>query len=304
MSQEPLQFPPPRQRGISLLSVAIVALAAITSVAIWRASASAVNLGLVIFVLIAALAFFPLPFLSYWLYALMRASYSLDRDKLTLSWGLRLEQIPVSDVEWVRPVSALAGELPLPAIHLPGAILGTRRHPDLGAIEFMASETGPLLLVATERKIIAISPENASGFMENMQHAIEMGSLTPASPQSMYVSFVVVQAWQSLLARYLWLAGIFLNAGLLVWVGTLVPGLRRVPLGFLPGGAARSTVPAVGLILLPILSLLFFAAGWVAGLFFYRRKDQQVLAQVIWAGGVFASLLFLVAVMFALTTPV
>ncbi len=304
MSPDSLLFPPPRQRGVTLLTGLILALSAIMAVAIWRASISAVNLTLVLFALVASLAFFPIPFLAYWLYALTRASYSLDRDKLTLSWGLRVEQIPVSDVEWVRPVSGLSSGLPLPVVRLPGAILGTRRHPDLGAVEFIASEVSSLLLVATARKVIAISPQDTAGFMENMQHTIEMGSLTPAAAQSVYVSFVVVQAWQSLLARYLWLAGIFLNAGLLVWVGLMVPALRRAPLGFLPSGAPRSTVPGVGLILLPILSVLSFAAGWVAGLFFYRRKDQQALAQVVWASGVFSSLLFLIAVMFALTTPV
>jgi len=289
---------------ISFWWILILALAAVTAVAIWRASLSEVNLGLVIYALVAAAAFFPLPFLAYWLYALLRAGYSLDRDKLTLSWGLRVEQIPVSEVEWVRPAGSLPGGLALPVIHLPGSILGVRRQPDLGPVEFLASEAGPLLLIATSHRVIAISPQDVNGFLANMQHAIEMGSLTPAAAQSVYVSFVVVQAWQSLLARYLWLAGIFLNTGLLLWVGLMVPGLKRVPLGFLPSGAPRTTLPGVGLILLPLLSLLFFAAGWVAGLFFYRRKEQQTLAHIVWASGVFASLLFLVAVMFALTTPV
>ena len=237
MSPEVLQFLPPRQRGITVQASLILALAAVTAVAIWRASISAVNLNLVIYALVATAAFFPLPFLTYWLYALLRASYSLDRDKLTLSWGLRVEQIPVSEVEWVRPASSLPGGLVLPVIHLPGSILGIRRQADLGPVEFLAAEAGSLLLVATAHQVIAISPQDAAGFMENMQHAIEMGSLTPAAAQSEYVSFVVVQAWQSLLARYLWLAGIFLNTGLLLWVGLMVPALKRVPLGFLPSGA-------------------------------------------------------------------
>jgi len=301
---DPLVFSPPRQRGVTVQTSLILALAAITAVATWRASLAPIGPSLAVFILVAGLAFFPIPFLSYWLYALTRATYSLDRDKLVLSWGLRVEQIPVSDVEWVRPVSGLAGSIPLPAVHLPGAVLGTRRHPDLGAVEFLASDEHALLLVATEKHIFAISPENAAGFMENIQHTIELGSLTPAAPQSVYPTFVVVEAWNSLLARYLWLAGLFLNVGLLVWVSLTIPALTRVPLGFLPGGTPGEAVPAVGLILLPILSIALFAGGWLAGLFFYRRPDQQVLAQAVWAGGVFATLLFLLAVMFLLTTPV
>jgi hypothetical protein len=300
----PLAFPPARQRGITIQTGLVLAFSAITAVAIWRASLTPIGPALAVYVLVAAVAFFPIPFLAYWLYALTRANYSLDRDKLVLSWGLRVEQIPISDVEWVRPVSGLPGAIPLPAVRLPGAVLGTRRHPDLGPVEFLASDVRSMLLVSTEKHIFAISPEDATGFMENIQHTIEMGSLTPAAAESIYLSFVVVQAWESLLARYLWLAGLFLNAGLLVWVSLTIPALGKVALGFLPSGLPGEGVPGVGLILLPILSIALFAAGWAAGLFFYRRQDQRVLAQIVWAGGVFTSLLFLVAAMFLLITPV
>jgi hypothetical protein len=59
----------------------------------------------------------------------------------------------------------------------------------------------------------------------------------------------------------------------------------------------------VGLILLPIVSISVFLLGWIAGLFFYRRPDQRPLAHIVWAGGLFSTLLFLVAVMFILITP-
>jgi hypothetical protein len=299
-----ISFPPDRQRGLVLQTTLLLAFAAITTVGIWRASLSSINLTLVIFILLAAVAFVPLPFLAYWLYALARANYRLDRDQLILSWGLRIEQIPISDIEWVRPATTMGKSLRLPFLALPGAILGIRRHADLGAIEFLASEVKSLLLVATAKQVFAISPEDVSGFMESVQHAIEMGSLTPASPQSVYPSFVVVQAWQSPLVRYLWLAGIFLNLGLLVWVSLMIPNLRQVPLGFLASGQPSPPVPGVGLILLPAISIGLFMLGWAAGLFFYRNRDRRVLAEIVWGGGVVSAFLFLLAVMFAITTPV
>lgn len=299
-----LSFPPERQRGLALQITLLLAFSAVTALAIWRASITAIGLTLAIYIIVAALAFFPLPFLAYWLYALTRANYRLDRDQLILSWGLRLEQIPISDIEWVRPASTMGRSLPLPLLALPGSVLGTRRHAELGTIEFLASEVKSLLLVATAKQVFAISPEDAAGFMESTQHAIEMGSLTPASPQSVYPSFVVVQAWESPLARYLWLAGIFLNLGLLVWVSLMIPGLRQVPLGFLASGAPSPAVPGVGLILLPALSIGLFVFGWVAGLFFYRSRERRILAEIVWGGGVLCSFLFLLAVMFVITTPI
>jgi hypothetical protein len=198
-------YPPPR-KGLTL-QVTFIILASLT-VLVFAILASREPIGFrfTIYILVAALAFFPLPFLVYWLYSLFRANYSLDREKLTLSWGLRVEQIPVAEVEWVRPVEAQATPLALPFFHLPGAISGVRHHPDLGQVEFLASDSKTLLLVATNRRVFAISPLNTAGFMQDIQHAIELGSLSPAAPKSVYPTFVVVQAWESMLARYLWLA--------------------------------------------------------------------------------------------------
>jgi hypothetical protein len=295
-------FPPPR-RGLTLLAALIIVLATLAALFAVLASQEPIGFRFTIYILVAAIAFFPLPFLAYRLYSLNRANYSLDRENLTLTWGLRVEQIPVSEVEWVRPLEALASPLRLP-IQLPGTITGFRRHPDLGPVEFLASDAKALLLVATSRRVFVISPQDTTGFMQSIQHAIEMGSLSPAAPQSEYLTFVVVQAWESMLARYLWLAGLFLNIGLLAWVTLLIPSLGHIPLGFLPSGAAGEPVPAAGLILLPVVSLFFYIIGWVAGLTFYRRPGHRPLAHIVWASGVFSTLLFLVAVMFIVTTPV
>jgi hypothetical protein len=293
-----LDFPPPRQRGFSIHATFIIALAMITGVAAWLATNEPIGLRFTVYILVAGLAFAPLPVLVYRLYSLQRGSYRLDRDKLNIIWGLRVEQIPVSDIEWVRPLSALAGHLPLPVLWLPGSILGHRRSPDLGPVEFIASEANALLLVATRSRVIAISPADPARFVENLQNAMEMGSLSPALAESVYPSFVVGEAWQSLLARYLWLAGLFLNVGLLTWVSLLTPTLGPIPMGFLPSGAAGERVAGVTLILLPIVSLLLFAAGWVLGLALYRRVDQRPLSHILWASSVVSTVLFLVAVLF------
>jgi hypothetical protein len=245
-----------------------------------------------------------LPLLAYRLYALNRSYYSLDRDRLTLKWGLRIEQIPISDIEWIRPMAALAGSLPQPFLALPGSVLGVRRHTDLGLVEYLASDPNDLLLIAASGKVFAISPEDPTLFMEDVQRAIEMGSLTPVVSRSVYPSFVVSQAWDSLLARFLWLAGLFLNIGLLAWVSLMEPSLDKVSLGFLPSGQPRPPSPGLWIMLLPVVSLVFFLAGWIAGLLIYRRPDHRPMAFILWASGVLSSFLFLLAVLFILTTPV
>jgi hypothetical protein len=295
---------PPSRRGLTLQVSLIILATVVVAVFAILASQEPIGFRFTIYILVAGLAFFPLPFLAYWSYSLYRANYSLDRDKLTINWGLRQEQIPVSEVEWVRPIEAQASRVALPIIHLPGAIIGVRSHPDLGKVEFLASDSKNLLLVATSSRVFAISPQDIKGFLEDIQHAIEMGSLTPAAPHSVFPTFILGQAWESLLARYLWLAGLFLNVGLFGWVTILIPTLRQIPLGFLPSGAVGDPVPAAGFILLPGVSLFFTLIGWVAGLTFYRRTDRHLLAYIVWASGVVSTLLFLVAVMFIVSTPV
>jgi hypothetical protein len=186
----------------------------------------------------------------------------------------------------------------MPFFRLPGSLLGLRRHPDLGPVEFLASEEKSLLLVATSRQVFAISPEATTAFLQDLQHAIELGSLSPALPQSVYPSFVVAQAWDSALARYLWLAGFFVNIGLLAWVSLMAPALGHVSLGFLASGAARPPSPGLALILLPVVSLLFYLAGWGAGLMIYRTEARRPMAFILWTSGLVSSLLFLLAVHF------
>jgi hypothetical protein len=299
----PADFPPPRRRGrnVHILLILMLAVIVVTlAVLAYRQPLGLLFTGLVV---LAVLIFIPIPILVYRLYSLSRANYSLDRDQLTLTWGLRVEQIPVSDIEWVRPLSAMTRPFPMPFIRLPGSLLGLRRHPDLGPIEFLASEEQSLLLVATSRQIFAISPDATADFLQDIQHAIEMGSLSPALPKSVYPSFVVVQAWDSALARYLWLAGFFVNIGLLAWVSLMAPSLGHVSLGFMPSGAARPPSPGLALILLPVVSILFYLVGWGTGLMIYRREDRRPMAFILWASGLVSSLLFMLAVLFIVITP-
>lgn len=300
----PADFPPPRQRGMTIHIILILVLVAILVGLGFLIYRQPIGLVFTIYVVIGVLALIAVPILAYRLYALGRANYILDREKLTLSWGLRVEQIPISEIEWVRPLAALVGPFPLPFFHLPGSVLGFRRHPDLGQVEFLASDSKSLLIVATSDKVFAISPRDPVLFLQDVQRAIEMGSLSPAVAHSVYPSFVVAQAWDSWLARFLWLAGLFLNVGLLAWVSLMAPSLGNVSLGFLPSGLPRAPAPGLDLVLLPIVSIIFFFVGWMTGLVIYRRPGHRTMAVVIWAGGVVSSFLFLIAVLFIVTTPV
>ena len=297
-------FPPAKQFGLVLHMLLILILA---SASIWGfASLTNAQVGpmFVTYLLVGILAFAPIPFLGYRAYALFKADYYIDRDSLAILWGLRVEDIPLTDIEWVRPASDLTNPLSLPPLRLPGSVLGTRRHPDLGAVEFIAASARNLILIATSKHVFAISPRDAASLVRTFARATELGSLTPTEAKSVYPSFVITQAWESPLARFLWMTGLLLNLGLVGWVGFLIPSLSQVSFGFDAFGVLNETVPSVQLILLPLISGLLFFTGLLTGLYLYRWDRERPLAFIIWLSSTLCAVLFLVAILFLVTTPV
>ena len=297
-------FLPPRQRGLIVLGILLTLLAGIFAWSSWNASQAEVGPAFLLEILLTLTVALPLPIIAYRTYALIRANYHLGRDKLIFSWGLRIEEIPLTDIEWVRPATDLTFPLRLPPFRLPGSILGLRRHPDLGTVEFLASDVETLLLVATAKRVFAISPADPRRFAREFQLATELGSLSSAPAISTYPSFIVAEAWKSLLTRYLWLSGLLLNIGLLAWTSILIPGLESITLGFKATGVPHGPFPPVQLMLLPFISFALYVLGWIAGLYFYRWEEQRILAFIIWASGTLTGILFLIAVLFAITTPI
>jgi len=297
-------FPPPKRRGLIIHGVVILVLTALAVAGFITLSRSEVGLTFLISLLVALASFAPIPFFVYRAYSLLHADYHLDRDSLAIKWGLRVEDIPLTDIEFIRSSDDLTTPLPLPSLPMPGGLIGMRRHPDLGVVEFLAADSKKLLLVATAKRVFVISPENPAALTQTFARATEMGSLTPTESKSVYPSFVVTQAWASGVARYLWLTTLFLNLGLFVWTSLVIPTIPRVALGPQFAGSELATVPSSQLIIFPVASLLLSVVGWVAGLYFYRWEKERPLAFIVWGSSMVMSLFFLIAVLFIVTTPV
>ena len=297
-------FPPSKRFGLILHGVILLVLGGVSGYGFLNLTRAEVGPSFVVYLLMALLAFAPIPLFGYRAYALLRADYYIDRDSLAMLWGLRVEDIPLTDIEWVRPASDLTRPLALPRFRLPGSVLGTRRHPDLGLVEFIASSSRNLILIATAKRIFAISPRDTAALVRTFARATELGSLMPAEPKSVYPSFIVTQAWESPPARFLWMSGFLLNLGLVAWVGILIPSLTQVPFGFNAFGVPNDVTPSARLILLPLISALMFFTGLATGLYFYRWEKTRPLSFIIWISGTICALLFLVAVLFLVTTPI
>ncbi len=293
-------FAPDRRQGHWFHLAALAACGLVGLGGLWQAGQANIGPVFLLYLLPALAAFVLAPALAYRYYELQNASYTLEREGVQLRWGLRYEVIPMESVLWVRSASELGVGLPLPRLRWPGAVVGQRYLAGAGEVEFMASRTRNLIVIATPGRGYAISPEDPQAFLAAFQRCIEMGSLAPLAARSVYPSYLLGRVWAARLGRGLILAGAGLSLGLLVWVSLAIPGRVQVRLGFTPFGGPGDTVPAVRLLLLPVLNTFFFLADLFLGLYFFRREESQPYAYVVWASAALTALLFLLAVGFIL----
>lgn len=293
--QNPQIFFPDRKQGIILHGILLVILVILMGMALWAATGWAEGSYFVIFMILIILLTALIPFVLYRGYALINARYILERDGLRIRWGLRTEDIPLTDIEWLRRANESGYSIPTPVLAWSGAILGEKHSDSLGTIEFIASDIEKVILVATRAKVYAISPQNPRDFELAFQRTFEMGSLYPIKSLSTRPAAFVQQVLQDKFAKYL----VPLNIGLtmLLWLvsGFIIANHTQLPLGFSPQGQSLELVSSQQLLLIPILGLFVLVMNMILGLFFFRRIEYFQISYLLWSGGVITPILLLVS---------
>ena len=227
MNEEQIFLPPKRSGWIFHAGIIFLSLS-LGLLSLWMILRIGFQPQAIIFVLIALFSLVLIPILVYRIYALANAYYALERDGIYIHWGLRIEEIPMVQVEWVTPASELEVKLPMPWITIPGSILGVRKFPDGTPIEYMASSAKNLVLIKTGQKIFGISPKEADRFLDSFQRVIEMGSISPIQARSVYPTFLFARVWADRFARILIILSILLNTAIWVFVSVITDVEKRV----------------------------------------------------------------------------
>jgi hypothetical protein len=293
-------FRPPRRTGIILHGVAALILAVVGGLGMWKASVSESGSTFLIYLLGALLAIAFLPGLLYRIYGLEQARYILARDGISLYWGLRREEIPISSVTWVGSADQNRMVLSKPFFRLPGAVLGVKTQADGKPVEFLAAREINLVVIVTSERIFAISPANEAEFLNTYRKLSEFGSLASIQSTSFYPTLLLSRSWADLPARILLITSAILALALIVWVSLSIPNHPMTALRLNSDGSPVELVPGIRLLLLPVLNTFFFIADLLLGLFFYRKTDTQSLGYLMWASSVLTSLLFSGALYFIL----
>ena len=294
MSESTVFFPA-RKTGLALHISLGLLLAGGGGALLWLAFQQAGGGLLVLFLFGALILLAILPFIIYRAYALMHASYTIERDGLSIRWGLRREDIPLTEMQWVRPIDELGTGIKPPAYSMPGAYLGSIEHDDLGKVEFMASDYRSLVVIESINHVIALSPENPEAFIRTFNRALEMGSITPIEPFSAQPAEFVQQVFSQRFARITLISGFILTLVLIALVSALIPTRQILSMGVDAAGQPLEPVSANRLLILPLLGSFALILNVVVGLFFFRQQQQKPAAYTIWAVGVITPLLLIIA---------
>ncbi len=294
----PKSFLPARVGGLIFHSVVLLLLIAGSAVGFYFALGAQAGSYSLLALVLAVTAMLPLPFFLYRFYALLRASYILQRNGLTIHWGLRSEDIPLNQIEWLRPVNDLGFSIPRPAFWTPGAILGRRKTDELGMIEYLASENKHALAIATNLSVFVISPADPREFAKTFQRAMELGSLDPIQAKSVQPDRFFGQVLSHHRIRINLIIGLVITMLLFITVTLLIPNLTSANIGFTPGGEGTQASTPVQLLLIPVLAAVCYVADSIGTFFFYQKPVWQPISIILSMTAAVVPALFLISILF------
>lgn len=296
---EPLQeFVPARQRGVVLHAGLLLFFTAASGGFLLLALAQELRGFFILYLVGCFGTFLPIPLLLYRLFSLLRAKYVIDREGLHIQWGLRTEDIPMQEIEWLRPANDMPYEIPLPRYSIQGSIIGVQYSEELGKLEFVASDSSSLILIASKTKVLAISPADHKGFQRTFNRFIEMGSIAPIQPHSANVELLLTGILKDKYARSFMLGGLVLSIGLLLAVSFIIPVRDTITLGFNPTAETIESSPSDRLLLLPLFSLLMLFVDAAVGAYFFRKEGFKTASYFIFASALILPLSFILLIFF------
>jgi len=299
--EEKRTFYPPKQMGtiVHLLLMLIFSAAGIWG--IWGVSNVEVAPQLLPYIILIILFLATVPYLIYRLYALHRSEYILERGGIKLHWGWRSESLPMEKVDWVYRVEDLETAPPLPIIHWPGAVTGVRRFQRGPEVEYLASRTKGLVIIAVGERYYAVSPNRVNEFMSTYIELTELGTISPLSPESVQPALILTEVIKIKPILWILISGGLLNISLLIWTLLTIPSRDLVSLGFTSGGIPHEGMDSVRLVLFPIINTTAYLANLILGLFLFNNQENRFLAYLLWGSSIVVAILFHIAMVFILT---
>jgi len=295
---ERIEHRPAFQQGLVLHIGLILLNTAISGYLLYLAFNADIRGIFILYLIASVITYIPAPFLFYQAFALFRARYVISQHGIAIRWGLRTENIPISEIEWIRLPEDFVKPIARPTFQLPGAVLTSVYDQDLGAIEYIAAGSNQLILIATRSVIFAISPGYPESFINDFHRAAELGSFSPIPQQSTKPQLFIINLVKNKVVRSTLFISLLISLILLVTVSFLIPNLESVPLGLESSATSQEASPPERLILLPLLALLVFFGDLGYGAYLYRKEGFKNAAYIVFFSSLILPISFSILIIF------
>ncbi|MBN1886873.1 MAG: DUF1648 domain-containing protein [Thermoflexales bacterium] len=237
-------------------------------------------------------------FLVYYLLGLRGSSYALDRNVLTINWGMTQHTIPMAAIERLVPGTEIASKFRFLGGYWPGLWVGRGQVAGLGLAHFYATTVvwNELLFALTPGRAFVISPAERTRFVEAFAQRKAMGPTQEVKYAYRHPELFDWPLWRDKLG--LSLVGsaalaLLLLFGFLAWRFPDLPG--TLPLHYDLAGQADRMGERVLIFNLPVIGLLALVANSGLGGVLYRRKEQFA-AYLLWTGALLVQVVLWVTV--------
>jgi hypothetical protein len=226
-------------------------------------------------------------YLGYRTVGAFTLEYWVDRDGITLVWGVTRQIIPMAAIRRIQQGALSVGVDRLWPWHWPYTERRRLWGADVGVVSSYA--TRPLteqLILVTDDESYGISPADPAKFLAAVQSRYALGVARPKRSELQRPPLWTWRLWRDRIAQVLILAGLI---GVLFTFGILAfryPSLPAdIPLHFDANGIPDRIAAKSGLFALPLIGMLVWLVNLVAGIWLYRRY-QLGAAYLLWCGAV------------------
>jgi hypothetical protein len=218
----------------------------------------------------------------HWAIIAFNLNYHLNRNGLTIQWGLSQQLIPIHMIETIIPGSHLATPPSFRGINIGGLRFGQASLVEYGSLRFRT--TAPLdhsLLVVTSERSYVISPSQPDSFIKAWQARQDLGA-TQQWPHQ------IRRRWPFNLPLLLdlWTWGLLGTAALICFAlfGHLALGYtalpQSIPIHFDSLGQADRIADKSELFIFPLAGALVLGVNALLGSLIYRR--EKLAAYLLW----------------------
>jgi Domain of unknown function (DUF1648)/Bacterial PH domain len=224
-------------------------------------------------------------YLGYRTIGAFTLEYWVDRNGVTLVWGLTRQIIPMAAIQRIQRGATAVGIDRLWPWHWPYTERRRLWGADVGVVSSYA--TRPLseqVILVTDGESYGLSPADPAKFLATIQSRYALGVARPLRSELQRPPLWTWRLWRDRVAQMLIVAGL---AGVLLMFGILAfryPSLPAdVPLHFDVNGIPDRIAAKSGLFALPFIGMLVWLVNLVAGIWLYRRY-QLGAAYLLWGG--------------------